>query len=226
MAGLNNVFLGLESGDPASLKRFRKHTTVDENKKAIHLLRDYGIEPTFGFIMFEPNSTLEGIRNNFGFLKETGITTTPAITAHLLHHKQTLFQGTPDYQSLADKATVNCSFTDYETFYTMKDPKAEAFYGVISLICRTALSSLPVMYDCENKPLHAASTSLATLNNLLITAFDDTLSHFESHPTPYHQGEIQNMGEKWLAAIKHEANCAARVAGMEIDAICSSDLQV
>ncbi|MBU6390890.1 MAG: radical SAM protein, partial [Planctomycetes bacterium] len=42
MAGLTNVFLGLESGDTASLKQFKKHTTVDENKKAIQLLRDYG----------------------------------------------------------------------------------------------------------------------------------------------------------------------------------------
>jgi len=214
MAGLNNVFLGLESGDPASLKRFKKHTTVDENKNAIRLLRDYGIEPTFGFIMFEPNSTLEGIRNNFGFLKETGIMTTPAITAHLLHHKQTLFQGTPDYQSIAEKATANRSFTDYETFYKMKDPKAEAFYDVISLICRTSLSSLPVTYDCENKPLHAASTSLAALNNLLITAFDETLSHFESHSAPYHQSEIQETGEKWIAAIKDTANCAACVGAI------------
>ena len=209
MAGLNNVFLGLESGDPASLKRFKKHATVDDNKNAIRLLRDYGIEPTFGFIMFEPKSTLESIRNNFEFLKETGIMTTPAITAHLLHHKQTLFQGTPDYQSIADRATTNQSFTDYETLYKMNDPKAEAFYDVISLICRTALSALPETYDCENKPLHTESTSLAPLNDALITAFEETLSRFEARLTPDHRNEIQEMGEKWISTIKSVAKNAA-----------------
>lgn len=209
MAGLNNVFLGLESGDPASLKRFKKHATVDDNKNAIRLLRNYGIEPTFGFIMFEPKSTLESIRNNFEFLKETGIMTTPAITAHLLHHKQTLFQGTPDYQSIADRATTNHSFTDYETLYKMNDLKAEAFYDVISLICRTALSSLPETYDCENKPLHTESTSLAPLNDALITAFEETLSRFEARLASDHRNEIQEMGEKWISAIKSAAKNAA-----------------
>ncbi len=40
IAGLTNVFIGLESGDPASLNRFKKHTTVEEDTQAIHLVRD------------------------------------------------------------------------------------------------------------------------------------------------------------------------------------------
>ena len=205
MAGLNNVFLGLESGDPASLKRFKKNATVNDNKNAIRLLLDYGIEPTFGFIMFEPNSNLESIRNNFEFLKETGIMTTPAITAHLLHHKQTLFQGTPDYQTIADKAAANHSFTDYETLCKMNDPKAESFYDVTYLLCGTALLSLPETYDCENKPLHTETTSLDPLNDTLIKAFEETLSWFEASSTPYHRNEIQEMGEKWISATKPAA---------------------
>ena len=183
MAGLTNVFLGLESGDPASLKRFKKHTTVDENKKAIQLLRDYGIEPTFGFIMFEPNSTLESVRNNFEFLQEMGIMTNPAVTAHLLHHRQTIFAGTPDYQSMTrEGACTVTAFKNYELFYRIKDPKVEAFSEIISNVCRAALSLLPKTFTCESNASKTSfeSNLFVTLNNTLITIFAKTLSDFEA----------------------------------------------
>ncbi len=67
-SGLTDVFLGVESGSQRSLNKFRKFTTVEENKSAIYTLRKYGIEPNYGFIMFEPDSTLADVRANFEFL--------------------------------------------------------------------------------------------------------------------------------------------------------------
>ena len=199
MAGLTNVFLGLESGDPASLKRFKKHTTVDENKQAIQLLRDYGIEPTFGFIMFEPNSTLESVRNNFVFLQEMGIMTNPAVTAHLLHHRQTIFEGTPDYQSMIREpiCTVT-SFTDYELFYRVKDPKVTTFSEVISNVCRTALSLLPKTFTCESNASNTdfESNLLGTLNNTLIAIFAKTLSDFEANRILDNPDAIRDTSQK------------------------------
>jgi len=199
MAGLTNVFLGLESGDPASLKRFKKHTTVDENKQAIQLLRDYGIEPTFGFIMFEPNSTLESVRNNFEFLQEVCIMTTPVVTAHLLHHRQTIFAGTPDYQSMIpDLACQDTAFTKYEIIYKIKDPKVEAFSTVISHVCKTALSLLPKTFTCENNASDSCieSNILRTLNNTLIAIFAKTLSDFEANRILDNPDTIRDTSQK------------------------------
>jgi len=199
MAGLTNVFLGLESGDTASLKRFKKHTTIDENKKAIQLLRDYGIDPTFGFIMFEPNSTLESVRNNFEFLQEMGIMATPAVTAHLLHHRQAIFSGTPDYQSMVDEpACTDTSFTHYELFYKIKDPKVATFSEIISNVCRAALSLLPKIFTCES---NASKTSFEsnlfdTLNNTLITIFAKTLSDFEANRNLDNPDAIRDTSQK------------------------------
>jgi len=199
MAGLTKVFLGLESGDTASLKRFKKHTTVDENKQAIQLLRDYGIEPTFGFIMFEPNSTMESVRNNFEFLQEMGIMTTPAVTAHLLHHRQTIFAGTPDYQSMTREPTCSdASFKNYELFYKIKDPKVEAFSEVISNVCRAALSLLPKTFTCETNASASSieSNLLSALNNTLITLFAKTLSDFEANRILDNPDAIRDTGQK------------------------------
>lgn len=199
MAGLTNVFIGLESGDPASLKRFEKHTTVDENKQAIQLLRDYGIEPTFGFIMFEPNSTMESVRNNFEFLQEMGIMATPAVTAHLLHHRQTIFAGTPDYQSMTHEATcTDTSFKNYELFYKIKDLKVEAFSEIISNVCRAALSLLPKTFTCESSASKTGfeSNLFDTLNNTLITIFAKTLSDFDANRNLDNPDAIRDTSQK------------------------------
>ena len=60
-----DVFLGVESGSQRSLTKFRKYTTVEDNKSAIYTLRKYGIEPNYGFIMFEPDSALADVRAEF-----------------------------------------------------------------------------------------------------------------------------------------------------------------
>lgn len=206
IAGLTHVFLGLESGDTASLNRFKKHITVDENKQAIQLLREYGIEPTFGFIMFEPNSTIESVRNNFEFLKEMGIMTKPAVTAHLLHHKQTLFKGTPDYQSLKDELTCEgVSFTDYEAIYRIKDQKVDAFSEIISNACKNALSLLPKNFDCDGTVVsgkNAESALLNVVNNTLIIQFEKTLADFEANAVIYSPEEIRKTVQKLTYEIK------------------------
>lgn len=209
MAGLTNVFLGLESGDPASLKRMRKHLTVDENKKAIQVLREYGIEPTYGFIMFDPYSTLEGVRNNYEFLKEMGIMTTPAVTAHLLHHRQTLFLGTPDYQMMIPEPTCTgqdfvCS--NYDTPYTIKDQRVAAFSELITHVCGAALSLLPRTFDCTT-PAPAAftmdtETGLVMLNHRLITIFEKTLQYFENYKHSHGQEVIQEMSQRLTHEIR------------------------
>lgn len=206
MAGLTHVFLGLESGDPASLKRFRKHTTVDENKRAVQLLREYGIEPTYGFIMFEPHAALESIRNNFEFLKEAGIMTNPAVTAHVLYHKQTLFAGTPDYQTMEQEASGDCNtFSGYESMYTIKDQKVEAFSEIISHLCKTTLSLLPKTYDCSKNELSCVTTGLdgaVTVNDALIALFEKTLVYFETNTQSNFSDTIREMKQKLTDEIK------------------------
>ena len=110
--------------------------------------------------------------------------TTPAVTAHLLHHRQTIFAGTPDYQSMVDEpACTDTSFTHYELFYKIKDPKVEAFSEIISNVCRAALSLLPKTFTCETNASDSRieSNLLSTLNNTLITLFAKTLTDFEAN---------------------------------------------
>jgi anaerobic magnesium-protoporphyrin IX monomethyl ester cyclase len=69
-SGLEKVLIGIESGSQTGLDRWKKKSTVEDNKRAIGLVRGAGIYVAFGFIAFHPWSTLDEVRENNTFLRE------------------------------------------------------------------------------------------------------------------------------------------------------------
>jgi radical SAM superfamily enzyme YgiQ (UPF0313 family) len=69
-AGLTHVYLGVEAGDPDSLKTLNKHFTPEVHFRAGDVLRHLDISFDFGFMLMEPWSTLSPVRNNLTFLRE------------------------------------------------------------------------------------------------------------------------------------------------------------
>jgi len=183
-SGLVDVFLGVESGSQRSLTKFRKFTTVEENKSAIYTLRKYGIEPNYGFIMFEPDSTLADVRANFEFLKEMKMLNIPSITAHLLHHKQTIFQGTFDYKIKSNGSKAD-SEVMYECDYKFKEKYVEALSEDINAFCIQSLKEIFDNRDQKNIDLDSCSYDEDDLfsrqmNEKLIEHFETALSAFEN----------------------------------------------
>jgi radical SAM superfamily enzyme YgiQ (UPF0313 family) len=97
-AGLTSLLLGIESGSSRVLQRLHKRTTVADNEHAIALIREAGIEPEIGFIMFDPESTIEDIQDNLKFLDRNYLLDRLDRTANLLYHDQIAFKGTPGYR--------------------------------------------------------------------------------------------------------------------------------
>jgi anaerobic magnesium-protoporphyrin IX monomethyl ester cyclase len=64
-AGLVHVSLGTEASAQLNLERFRKETTVQQNKKAIQLLRDAGIVAEAQFIIGLENETADSIEETY-----------------------------------------------------------------------------------------------------------------------------------------------------------------
>ncbi|MBK8255746.1 MAG: cobalamin-dependent protein [Polyangiaceae bacterium] len=69
-AGVVDVFLGIESAFQPTLDYFRKDITVDQNRRAIGILKSLGIGLHLGFIMFHERSSLDEVRANIDFLRE------------------------------------------------------------------------------------------------------------------------------------------------------------
>jgi hypothetical protein len=68
-AGLHMVYMGLESGTEEGLKTLHKQITVEQNIRAVELLKEIGARFEFGFMLLDPSSTFETVRANIRFLR-------------------------------------------------------------------------------------------------------------------------------------------------------------
>ena len=68
-AGLYLVYMGLESGNEEGLKVLHKQITVEQNLRAVETLKSIDLLFEFGFMLFDPSSTLDSVRANLDFLR-------------------------------------------------------------------------------------------------------------------------------------------------------------
>lgn len=70
--GLMAVYLGVESGNEEGLGALGKQTTVAQNLRAISVLKAAGVAVAAGFMLFDPSSRIDTIRQNIDFLATVG----------------------------------------------------------------------------------------------------------------------------------------------------------
>jgi anaerobic magnesium-protoporphyrin IX monomethyl ester cyclase len=71
-AGLIHISLGTEASAQLNLERFRKETTIAQNKKAIQLLKKHGIVAEAQFIIGMENETAETIEDTYRWAMDWG----------------------------------------------------------------------------------------------------------------------------------------------------------
>jgi hypothetical protein len=68
-AGLYLVYMGLESGSEQGLETLHKQITVEQNLRAVNVLKSIGLMWEYGFMLLDPSSTFQSVRENLGFLR-------------------------------------------------------------------------------------------------------------------------------------------------------------
>ena len=91
--GASSIFLGIESGCDSVLKRMQKKISRNDIVSAVRCIRESGIHLNIGFIMFEPDTTLSELRDNFDFLEQLGLLSDHDLTINLLYHSQIVLHG-------------------------------------------------------------------------------------------------------------------------------------
>ncbi len=185
-AGLQNVFLGVESGSNRSLKRMRKGANVEQAEIAINCLRNYDIEPYCGFIMFEPDSSLRDIRDNFNFLQKNKLLNKLITTVDLLYHPQIILMGTDGYRMLEEKDRMEfCSPNPYQGAFICQDRKVAFLAEIMSSICHYLLtlmdkSDSPIYWRIGYSDSKRYSHEITSkLNRWLVELFGEILTKLE-----------------------------------------------
>jgi radical SAM superfamily enzyme YgiQ (UPF0313 family) len=128
-AGLREVYVGIESGDPIQLKRYGKPANPNTNLMATQILKSMGLETDIGFIAFDPLMTLEELGNNLAFIKSAG----------LHHHDARLFKqlriqyGTDLAQRYNEEGLVSISDLNLDNLvldYEFRNPDIQRIYTV------------------------------------------------------------------------------------------------
>ena len=138
--GLKDVFLGIESGSERILKLFRRKANKEENRNAIRIVKKLNINLSIGFIMFTPSSSATDIRENFEFLKEMELLSSPSNSAHLLSHREFLFKGMADGEmNFGSGGEGNRLFYNYEKTYKFEDDGVQMIYDAVYPACKMVL---------------------------------------------------------------------------------------
>jgi anaerobic magnesium-protoporphyrin IX monomethyl ester cyclase len=121
-AGLYLVYMGLESGSEEGLKTLHKQVTVEQNIRAVEILKEVGLMFEFGFMLFDPSSTFESVAENVSFLRTiVGDGSAGAVFCRMLP-----YDGTPIKDDLARAGRLRGDVCNPS--YNFLDPRLDAFY--------------------------------------------------------------------------------------------------
>ena len=158
-----------------------KMTTVEQNENALKILREYGIEPNVGFIMFEPESSLQDVRANFEFLRRNDLLKNLPITANVLYHHQIVLKGTPAYRELTARGTLNtASSGDYEGTASFTSKEVQALTTVMRGITNIIFNRMSDIWSGRVLESVGAQERYSAVNRLVVETFENVLRELES----------------------------------------------
>lgn len=125
-AGMNFVYMGLESGTDEGLRTLNKLITVEQNVRAVEILKSINIAFDFGFMLLEPSTTFDSVFENVRFLRRiVGDGYAAAEFCRMIP-----YDGTPIKDQLAREGRLRGDVIGPD--YAFLDPRLDTFYREIN----------------------------------------------------------------------------------------------
>ena len=127
-AGLYLVYMGLESGSEEGLETLHKQITVAQNLRAVEVLKGLGLMFEFGFMLFDPSTTFESVRENVQFLRQiVGDGSNAAVFCRMIP-----YDGTPIKETLAREGRLRGDVCNPD--YDFLDQRVSDYYFALKRI--------------------------------------------------------------------------------------------
>lgn len=237
--GLVAVYLGVESGNDTGLTVLNKRVSAAQNLAAIELLKQYNVATAIGFMLFDPASTVETVRENIRFLRKVGEDGHFSIN----FCKMLPYAGTPIETRLRQEGRLNG--TTAQPDYDFDDPTLnwyeflvqKAFYqrnfspnGLVALLQQADFDWRVTSYFTPRKPDHAFEAGLKELTretNMLATEtlealLDDVLTYGIQHLLEDQERLVRLFEREWrgemLAELRLKALSVSAEASSEVTA--------
>lgn len=82
-AGFFSFACGIENGSETALSRMNKKATLEDNKKALELFKKYGYLVQMGYILFDKDTTIKELEENYKFMNYYNFTVTKGIFSEM-----------------------------------------------------------------------------------------------------------------------------------------------
>ncbi len=120
--GMFRIFLGVEAGTAESLRRLGRGQTVEDNVRALGIVKQLDIHTCFNLLLLNPDSTLEDMSANVAFLREH--------PHHAMNFCRTeVYSGTPLEKWLRRQDRLLGDYWGYD--YQISDPRAQTAFEIM-----------------------------------------------------------------------------------------------
>lgn len=141
-AGFERLLLGMETSNSKTLILLGKGFGLETIKKAIIILREIGIDIIPGFMIFNPYTTIQSLKEDMAFLEEYGFT--PELSKALR-----IFDGIPlqNILSVEDRLIHQSAFQGYHEY--LVDRKIASIYYALKIVYVEWIDRLKRHYQNE-----------------------------------------------------------------------------
>ena len=152
-AGFHSFACGIENGSNTALKRMNKSASLEDNKKALDILRKHGIYVQAGFILFDDNTTFQELKENYEFLREYDWIITKGIFSEMFAADGTLYT-----EKLKKEDKIVKSDVYDNNKYDITDPKVKLVYNALKRWHKSHMKLYDMIIDPISSPKAIDST--------------------------------------------------------------------
>jgi len=198
-AGLFLVYMGIESGTEQGLEVLNKEISTEQNLKAVATLKELGVQVGYGFMLFDPTSTFDSIRENLVFLREM---TSDGLAAATFS-RMLPYGGTPIREALRKEGRLRGDITRPD--YDFLDLRLNEYYSLLLPTVRPWVHKKGLTYE-----LNYAWDELQTIRRLAVgvkgareyaeelrrltaESNDRLLTHVEESLDAFEQGDYSKL---------------------------------
>jgi radical SAM superfamily enzyme YgiQ (UPF0313 family) len=168
-AGFTQIFIGIEACNKDDLLLYNKNSKLEDNYRTYRLFMSLGIDVVPGYIMFNPFSTLDRLKDNFQFLENNNLAILKLYYRHL-----DVYYGTDIYHIIEQNGLLaeNYTYLDSEE-YCFKDP---AVHELSKFIKKYIFSSKIEKLDGDYQTFMSSIAFIKAIYPDIIEIFQQDLS--------------------------------------------------
>jgi hypothetical protein len=197
--GATSLFLGIESGCDAVLQRVNKRIRKKDIYRAVHHIKESGIQLTVGFIMFEADTTRAELLENYAFLEELGLLSEHDTTMNMLYHSQIVLAGSKAWTRFESEGRLLVDEKlPFEANYLFK-------HDNVARIC-AAMKKLAAEYflriNSLGMPRYHPEISCAVKSSAVNLLLKDAFRAFVTYADTCNQHQFSRLEETFVADLR------------------------